>query len=186
MPRRPVIQGRYTAQIEGDFVVLLIGARINSLRGLRWARSLNTMNRMLKELSAAPEKGLLGFRMGFPTIVQYWRSFEHLEAWARDASDTHAKMWRDIYGAGFLQDGSAGIWHETYRVRAGEYEAVYGNMPAQGLAEISDPIPLRERGSARDRIAAAARGMSLRDLPPQRDPDRAAGADAGSRSEVGG
>jgi hypothetical protein len=130
------------------------------------------MNRMLKELSAAPEKGLLGFRMGFPVIVQYWRSFEHLEAWARDASDTHAKVWRDLYRAGFLQDGSAGIWHETFRVRAGEYEAVYGNVPAQGLAEVVEPIPLGERGSARDRIAAAARGMSLRGLPPQRQPEK--------------
>jgi hypothetical protein len=173
MPRQPVIHGRYTAQIEGDFVVLLIGARINSLRGLRWVRSLNSMNRMLKELSAAPEKGLLGFRMGFPTIVQYWRSFEHLEAWARDANDTHATMWRDIYRAGFVEDGSAGIWHETFRVRAGEYEAVYGNMPAQGVAGISEPIALSERGSARDRIEAAKRGMSMRDLPPQRDPEPA-------------
>ena len=35
-----IIHGRYTAEIEGDFVVLLIGARINSLRGLRCAKTL--------------------------------------------------------------------------------------------------------------------------------------------------
>src|SRR4051794_17893095 len=94
MPGHSVIKGRYTADFEGDFVVLLIGSRINSLRGLRWIPALNSMNRMLKELMAEPEKGLLGFRMGFPVIVQYWRSFDHLEAWARDAADTHAKVWR--------------------------------------------------------------------------------------------
>jgi hypothetical protein len=167
-----VIRGRYTSEIEGDFVVLLIGTRINSLRGLRWVKALSSMNRMLKELSAAPEKGLLGFRMGFPVIVQYWRSFEHLEAWARDAKDTHAQVWRDLYRAGFLQDGSAGIWHETFRVKAGDYEAVYGNMPPQGLAEIAEPVPLGGNASARDRIAAAARGLSLRTLPPQREPQQ--------------
>jgi hypothetical protein len=165
-----IISGRYTAEIEGDFVVLLIGTRINALRGLRWVKALSSMNRMLRELSDEPEKGLLGYRMGFPTIVQYWRSFEHLEAWSRDPDDIHAQVWRDLYRAGFLEDGSAGIWHETFRVRAGEYEAIYGNMPAQGLASISEPQPLGRAASARDRIAAARRGMSLRDLPPQRDP----------------
>ena len=30
--------------------------------------------------------------------------------------------------------GDVGIWHETYKVRAGEYESVYGNMPRIGLA----------------------------------------------------
>ena len=167
---RRIVAGRYTAEIEGDFVVLLIGARINSLRGLRWAKALSSMNRMLRELSEQPEKGLLGYRMGFPTIVQYWRSFEHLEAWSRDPDDTHAQVWRDLYRAGFLEDGSAGIWHETFRVRAGEYEAIYGNVPAQGLASITEPQPLGRAASARDRIAAAGRGMSLRNLPPQRDP----------------
>src|SRR3954454_4223496 len=121
-------RGRYTAEIDGDFVVLLIGPRFNkpwllpkSLGDLGGRR--RGMRAMLDELVAHPEKGLLGYRMGFPTIVQYWRSFEHLEAWARDPDDTHANAWRDLYRAGFIEDGSAGIWHETFRVRAGEYEA---------------------------------------------------------------
>ena len=29
--------------------------------------------------------------------------------------------------------GDVGIWHETYLVRAGEYENIYGNMPPYGL-----------------------------------------------------
>jgi hypothetical protein len=35
------------------------------------------------------EKGLLAYEMGIPTIVQYWRSFEQLEAFARDKDDPH-------------------------------------------------------------------------------------------------
>src|SRR4051794_11471389 len=85
----PIRPGRFTAEIEGDFVVLLIGPRINKPWQLvQAARDLGEprrgMKAMLDELSKHPEKGLLGYRMGFPLIVQYWRSFEHLEAFARD------------------------------------------------------------------------------------------------------
>jgi Domain of unknown function (DUF4188) len=30
-------------------------------------------------------------------------------------------------------NGDVGIWHETYLIRAGDYESVYNNMPAYGL-----------------------------------------------------
>ena len=36
------------------------------------------MKAMLDHLVAHPEKGLLGYTMGLPVIVQYWRSFDHL------------------------------------------------------------------------------------------------------------
>ena len=70
---------RMTAEIEGDFVVFLIGARLNSK--LEVARSFldlggrRGMKHMLDYLVARPEKGLLAYEMGIPTIVQYWRSF---------------------------------------------------------------------------------------------------------------
>ena len=35
--------------------------------------------------------------MGFPTIVQYRRSFEHLEAWARDPGDLHRPTWLERF-----------------------------------------------------------------------------------------
>ena len=31
-------------------------------------------------------------------------------------------------------EGVHGIWHETYKVRDGEYETIYANMPPIGLA----------------------------------------------------
>jgi hypothetical protein len=65
-------------------------------------------------------------------IVQYWRSFDHLEAFARDESDPHTATWREYYRRASRHQG-AGIWHGTYLVRAGEYEAIYVNMPASGL-----------------------------------------------------
>jgi Domain of unknown function (DUF4188) len=114
------IQGRYRAELDGDFVVFLIGARFDLFHPIRTLRDLGGrrgMPHMLKYLTEHPEKGLLGYEMGFPTIVQYWRSFEHLEAFARDTDNPHLDVWRD-YWRRVGKQPRAGIWHETYLVRA--------------------------------------------------------------------
>jgi hypothetical protein len=54
------------------------------------------------------------------------------------------------------ESGDVGIWHETYRVRAGDYECIYGNMPRVGLASAGTHIPVGSTGqSAARRIGAA-------------------------------
>lgn len=151
--------GRYGAQIDGDFVVFLIGARLNDPRHLLASvRDLGGRRRgmqaMLAELMAHPEKGLLGYRMGFPVIVQYWRSFEQLEAFARDPGDLHRPTWVEW----FKRDprGRTGIWHETFLVHAGEYEAIYDSVPEAGLAAAGRAAPLAGRSSARIRLRREA------------------------------
>jgi hypothetical protein len=50
--------------------------------------------------------------------------------------------------------GDVGIWHETYRVRAGEYETVYSGMPPYGLGTAGTLVPVTaKRESARERIS---------------------------------
>jgi hypothetical protein len=49
---------------------------------------------------------------------------------------------------------------ETYLVRAGEYEAIYGNMPPFGLGKASRLVPLADAKTARDRFRAAASGAT--------------------------
>jgi Domain of unknown function (DUF4188) len=158
-------RGRYTAEIDGDFVVLLIGPRFNkpwlfwrSLADLGGRR--RGMKAMLDELTAHPEKGLLGYRMGIPTIVQYWRSFEHLEAFARDPGDLHRPTWLEY----FRRDpqGRTGFWHETFLVRAGEYEAIYDDVPVAGLAAAGRPAEVGRDSRARLRIHPAAVGGGMR------------------------
>jgi hypothetical protein len=58
-----------------------------------------------------------------------------------------------IYKTG--PSGRTGIWHETYLVRAGEYEAVYGNMPPFGLGKAGRLMPVSESSTARGRLKAA-------------------------------
>ena len=151
---------RMRAEIDGDFVVFLIGARLNSKRQL--ARSFldvggrRGMAHMLQYLMAHPEKGLLGFQqLGLVNIVQYWRSFEHLEAFARDEDDPHLAVWRD-YWKRVGQSDRTGIWHETYLVRAGEYEGIYGNMPPFGLGRAGRLVPAAQSSTARGRLGAPA------------------------------
>ena len=151
---------RMMAEIDGDFVVFLIGARFNSFHLLKTVLDLGGrrgMKHMLDYLVAHPEKGLLGYQMGLPTIVQYWRSFDHLEAFANDTGDPHVAAWRN-YWRRVGTSTRTGIWHETYLVRAGEYEAIYGNTPPFGLGKAGRLIPLTEGKTARQRFRAAAGG----------------------------
>ena len=151
------LRGRHLAEIDGDFVVFLIGTRPDLRHPIRWFRDIGGrrgMKHMLDYLGARPEKGLLGFEMGFP-IVQYWRSFEHLEAFARDDADPHTAAWRN-YWKRVRTDNRSGIWHETYLVRAGEYEAVYANMPRYGLGKAGRTVPATKDSRARTRLRKAA------------------------------
>jgi hypothetical protein len=159
---KKVNKGRWTAEIEGDFVVFLIGARVNSkrhpLKAIKALGGRKGMSGLLDHLVAHPEKGLLGYEtMGFVN-VQYWRSFEQLEAFARDKDDPHLELWRQYWklvGSG----ADAGVWHETFLVRAGEYETIYANMPPNGLARASRAVSLAESSGARQRIKAALGGQ---------------------------
>lgn len=151
-------QGRWTAEIDGDFVVFLIGARPDKFHLIRSLGDLGGkrgMKHMLDYLMERPEKGLLGYEMGFKVIVQYWRSFEQLEAFAKDQDDPHLDAWRN-YWKRVGKSSRTGIWHETYLVRSGEYEAIYGNMPAFGLGKATTLVPVAESSSARKRLKAAA------------------------------
>jgi hypothetical protein len=153
------LQGRFCAEIEGDFVVFLIGTRPNLLRPWRRWRDIGGnrgMFAMLKYLSERPEKGLLGYEFGFPVIVQYWRSFEHLEAFARDESDPHLAPMRE-YWRRVGRDNRSGIWHETFLVRAGEYEAIYANMPPFGLAKAGRIVRPSAASRARERLRSGSR-----------------------------
>jgi hypothetical protein len=146
---------RMTAEIDGDFVVFLIGAGLNDklhvVRSLLDLGGRRGMKHMLDYLVAHPEKGLLAYEMGIPTIVQYWRSFDHLEAFAKDRDDPHLDVWR-TYWRRVGRSSRTGIWHETYLVKAGQYEAVYGNMPARGLGKAGRLVPVSESLGARNRL----------------------------------
>ncbi|NDJ20072.1 DUF4188 domain-containing protein [Nostoc sp. B(2019)] len=152
-----VISGRFTAEIDEPFVVFLIGMRINKFFAFsKWIPTARAMSPMLRSLRQNPDKGFLGgetfiYWRGVG-LIQYWRSFEDLEHFARNPSDTHLEAWQRFNRA-IGADGSVGIWHETYLIEPGKYKAIYGNMPVFGLAAATKHVPVMgQRETARRRL----------------------------------
>ncbi|MEU8078405.1 DUF4188 domain-containing protein [Catellatospora citrea] len=155
-----VVPGRMSADIEGDFVVFLIGMRFNKPWKIhKWWGAFTAMPRMLRVLAQRPELGLLSVEYAItprgPLTIQYWRSVEQLEAFAKNAALPHHPAWR-AFNKVVGGNGDVGIWHETYLVSAGRYEVLYGNMPPFGLARAGEHVPVARKGDT----AAARRGAS--------------------------
>jgi len=150
-----VIDARMTAKIEGEFVVFLIGMRINQLwKPHKWLPVFLAMPKMLKELAAHPESGSLGHTRLGGAIVQYWRSFEHLEAYARAKDKEHWPAWVEFNRRSGASRSDVGIWHETYVVKPGNYEAIYSGMPPHGLGKVGQLVPATgAHEAARSRMA---------------------------------
>ena len=156
-----IIDRRVCARMDGEFVVFLIGMRINRpWKFWKWWPVATAMPRMLIELGKQPNMGLLHARSHFGIrnvmVVQYWRSFEHLEAYAKAANAEHLPAWR-AFNKAVGSNGDVGIWHETFVVAPGGYESVYNNMPAYGLGlagELVDAIDMRREAKQRLRASA--------------------------------
>lgn len=77
---------RLTATHDGDFVVFLIGMRVNRpLQVHKWLPGAAAMPRMIRELRGQPASGFLHAEMWFSktiVLVQYWRSLDQLLAYA--------------------------------------------------------------------------------------------------------
>ena len=149
------------AEIDGDFVVFLIGMRFNHpLRVRQWWPVAAAMPRMLQALAQHPGLGCLGTHQWFgrtTVLLQYWRDFDSLDRFARDRDLPHLEPWRRFNRA-IRDSGEVGVWHEAYLVRAGEYEAVYGNMPPVGLGKAGRLVPIANSVRGRDRLHAAEAG----------------------------
>jgi len=137
---------RLAAVMEGDFVVFLIGMRINKpLRVDKWFPVASAMPKMLKELYSNPELGLIHHEMWFSrtiVLIQYWRSIEQLLAYAKNRDAEHLPAWQ-AFNKSIGTDGSVGIWHETYIVSDKKYETVYSNMPPFGLGKAGTLVKAR-------------------------------------------
>lgn len=90
-------KGRYSAEIDGEFVVFIIGMRVNRLWAIhKWLPVFTSMGPMIKELYMNPDTGFLGteYFMSWRgvTLLQYWRSYDELEKYARGG--LHLEAWK--------------------------------------------------------------------------------------------
>lgn len=151
--------GRYRPELPPDSepVLFLVGMRINHmLRPWTWVPIVRAMVAMITELMRHRELGLLAAPRTFVSgrviqVQQYWASFEHLERYARSADQRHLPAWRR-FNQKVNNSGAVGIYHETYRIRPGGWEAIYGNMPVFGLAGATRSMPVTRGQSAAQRL----------------------------------
>ena len=147
---------RLTATIDGDFVVFLIGMRLNKpWKVHKWWPVASAMPRMISELRRQPELGLLHAEMWFSRtiiMVQYWRSMDQLMDYATSKKAAHLPAWK-AFNQSVGTDGIVGIWHETFAVAADAYESGYVNMPAFGLGRAGSlEAATGQKHSAADRL----------------------------------
>jgi len=153
-----IFPGRYTAQSDEPFVVFLIGFRVNRWLAVRsWTRVAAAMGPMIAELKRQPELGLLHVEPFLywrgVGMVQYWRSFEQLHAYAHARNAAHLPAWAE-FNRRIGSNGAVGIWHETYTVAPGQFESIYVNMPRFGLGSAMQLVPVKGRNdSAQGRMA---------------------------------
>ncbi len=103
------------------------------------------MGPMIAELASDPDSGFLGTEFMWKpwrtiTLVQYWRDFDSLERYARATDRRHLPAWT-AFNKAIGDDGSVGIFHETYVVPAHGHETIYANMPPFGLGAVAGTVP---------------------------------------------
>jgi hypothetical protein len=122
-----------------DLVVIYLGMRMESLKGLRTIAALGPQ--IQKSVDEKPDGLLLHEPIWYslfpphPGMRQYWRDFESLEKWTRALP--HKKWWGDFLRA----DSGVGFWHEAYSARHG-FEGLYSRLSVDiGLLKVGKPIP---------------------------------------------
>jgi hypothetical protein len=164
---------RFTVDLTAypDLVVIYLGMRVNSLRGLLPALEFGPK---IKQAVKENPVGLLRHEFLlfslYPLhlgIRQYWQNFESLERWAR--ASVHGGWWKN-----FVEKPTGyGLWHETYFIRGG-MEAIYGDVPPPlGLTSFAPIRPATGPGfSSRSRLKVAgeqtvAPPVAESELPPR-------------------
>ena len=119
--------------------------RVNRLLLIhKWLPVVQAMGRMITELFTHRDLGLLHAQASISgrtiSVLQYWRSWEQLQAYAHAKDGHHRRAWAE-FNRKVGGNGAVGIFHETYVVTPGHHESVYVNMPRMGLAKAGELVP---------------------------------------------
>ena len=150
-------KNRVTAISDKDFVVFLIGMRVNNWFAIHhWLPVFLAMGKMLPELFKNPDLGFKSYEMGFGRtmiLVQYWESTDKLIAYAKSKDAEHLPAWK-AFNQLAIKTTAVGIWHETYVIDKAKTENIYVNMPAFGFGKVGELQPAQgKRNSASQRLS---------------------------------
>lgn len=128
-----------------ELCLVRLGIQTRGLRALLYARTLaRAIDRSATEAIASDagllhsERFLIG--RGHFGVLQYWRSFEALDAWSH--RPPHSEWWRAAMERIRTRD-DFGIYHEAYLVPRDRVESIYVNCRPVGLAAFGtqgDPV----------------------------------------------
>ncbi len=144
-----------------DLVVIYLGMRANSLRGLGTVLSFGP--RIQQAVDAKPDGLLLHeslFFGLFPLHVgmrQYWRNLAALEKWTRESP--HLQWWKTFH----KDQAGTSFWHEAYFLRGGIDSVYVATQAPTGLQRFAPRIPAHgSMSSARLRAQPGQSPESLR------------------------
>lgn len=145
-----IFPGRYTVENQEDIVVFTIGMRINKWWAIhKWFPVFKAMPPMIRELYMNKDLGCLSmehfYSLRTTLLLQYWRSEEDLMAYAR--GQKHLEAWNE-FNKKVGNNDAVGIYHETFLVKQGNYESVYGNMPKFGLGKVFGISKITKRNNS--------------------------------------
>ncbi|MCQ4128288.1 DUF4188 domain-containing protein [Rhodococcus erythropolis] len=149
--------GRTTHSYSETLVVFHIGMTPNRWwRPDLWLPAFLAMPPMVKELSADPDSGLLGYEMLFnrngPYVVQYWSSVEKLYEYASATSQHHRPAWSKFNRTAQKSPGAVGVWHETFVVERAE--SMFVDTRTMGLPKATQLIKVgAQNARAQTRLA---------------------------------
>jgi len=82
-------------------------------------------------------------------VIQYWRRAGDIRNFSHDPERTHYPRQEAFVERFVAAAGAVGIWHEMLSVRAGAYQALYGDTPRQGLGAVMGVEPATRNESGR-------------------------------------
>lgn len=160
--RRPPMQ-RLIARVPEsipELCLVRLGFVAHRWTALAYARSLARVVDREAEVARRDGAGLLhserfAFGMRHHGVLQYWRSFEALDAWSH--RPPHSEWWRTAVDR-MRRKRDFGIYHESYLVPRAQVESIYLDCPAPvGLATFGDPgEPVGPQTNSRGRLGRQA------------------------------
>ena len=157
---------RVMADTRQGGALFIVGMHIHDWgKPFDWLPAFLAMPRMIRELEANRALGMVSARFCFwggrtIAVVQYWKSFELLTAYARSDDYEHRPAWLEFYRSASKSRSTVGLFHETYVVSAGSTESLYFQMPnGFGLTAVTGAVPVTARSAtAHDRLHASGPG----------------------------